>query len=97
MKTTLVVSFALLTAALGGCAVARAGERGAHREAAAEKLREKFQAADTDHDGFLTREEAATGMPRLAAHFDDADSDRDGRLSQAEVGAYVAKLRAERK
>ena len=97
MKTRLFVSILLLSAALGGCLAARAGERGAHREAAAEKLREKFQAADIDHDGFLTRDEAAHGMPRVGAHFDEADTDRDGKLSQAEVGAYVAALRAARK
>ena len=97
MKTTLAVSLVLLVTALGGCAAARAGDRGGRREAAIEKLHEKFQSADADHDGFLSRDEVAKGMPRLAAHFDDADTDRDGKLSQAEVGAYVAKMRAERK
>jgi Ca2+-binding EF-hand superfamily protein len=97
MKTILVLSIVLLATALDGCAMARAGDRGARREAAIEKLHEKFQSADGDHDGFLSRDEAAKGMPRLAAHFDDADTDHDGKLSQAEVGAYAAKMRAERK
>jgi hypothetical protein len=94
MKTILVLLLLLLVTALDE---ARAGDRGARREAAIEKLHEKFQSADADHDGLLSRDEAAKGMPRLAAHFDDADTDRNGRLSQAEVGAYVAKMRAERK
>ena len=34
-----------------------------------EKFTEKFDAADSNHDGFLTREEAAKGMPRIAKTF----------------------------
>lgn len=90
---TAMIALLLVAATLGGCALARAGER---HEAGKEKLHEKFQAADADHDGLLGRDEAAKGMPRLAAHFDEADVDHDGRLSMAEVDAYVAKARAAR-
>lgn len=94
MKATIGVSLVMLTMALGTSC--HAGDRGAHREAAIEKLRAKFQAADTDRDGFLSRDEAAKGMPRIAVHFDEADADHDGKLSQAEVGACAARLRTQR-
>ena len=66
------------------------------REAAIEKLRAKFDAADSNHDGYLSRDEAEKGMPYIAAHFDDVDTDHDGKLSQAEVAAYLVKARAGR-
>jgi|SRR6185312_8143189 len=93
---TATIAMLLAAATLGGCALARAGDRHERREAAIEKLRDKFQAADADHDGFLSHDEVDKGMPRLAAHFDDADTDRDGKLSMTEVGAYVDKARTER-
>jgi len=61
-----------------------------------EKLREKFAAADTDHDGSLSRAEAAAGMPRLAKHFDEIDTDHDGKLTLAEVAAFLKQAHAER-
>jgi len=61
-----------------------------------DKLREKFAAADTDHDGMLSRAEAAAGMPRLAKSFDAIDTDHDGRLSLAEVAAFLKQARAAR-
>ncbi|MEP6483133.1 MAG: EF-hand domain-containing protein [Rudaea sp.] len=62
---------------------------------AGEKLREKFSAADIDHDGSLTRDEAAKGMPHAAKHFDDIDANHDGKLSLQEIAQYLsAKRRA---
>jgi Ca2+-binding EF-hand superfamily protein len=66
------------------------------RSAAAQKLHEKFDAADTNRDGYLSRDEAAKGMPRAAAVFDEIDTDHDGRLTRAEITAYLVKTRAAR-
>lgn len=44
--------------------------------------------ADTDHNGVLSRSEAARGAPRLAAQFDAIDSNRDGQLSPQEIRAW---------
>jgi len=97
MKIVIALSALLLASAtLSGCAAARAGDKSERREARIEKFRGKFQSADTNHDDFLSRDEAANGMPRLAAHFDDADSDHDGKLSMSEAAAYVAQARAQR-
>jgi len=55
----------------------------------ADKVQQRFAAADLNHDGYLSRDEANQGMPRLAAHFDEIDSNHDGRLSGDEIRAYL--------
>jgi Ca2+-binding EF-hand superfamily protein len=62
----------------------------------AEKAHEKFNSADLDHDGLLTKDEAAKGMPRLAKHFDEIDANHDGKLSWQEVSQYAISKRAAR-
>jgi Ca2+-binding EF-hand superfamily protein len=49
---------------------------------------ERFKAADTDGDGRLSKAEAETGMPRLAARFDDLDADKDGALTPEELASH---------
>ncbi|HEX2531299.1 MAG TPA: EF-hand domain-containing protein [Burkholderiaceae bacterium] len=46
-----------------------------------------FAQLDRDHDGFLSREEAA-GSKWLYKRFDRIDADRDNRLSKNELLAY---------
>jgi Ca2+-binding EF-hand superfamily protein len=49
---------------------------------------EKFAAVDANHDGAITREEAAAA-PNLAGKFDEVDADHDGRVLPAELKAYA--------
>ncbi|MEW5903496.1 MAG: EF-hand domain-containing protein [Pseudomonadota bacterium] len=44
-----------------------------------------FDAADTNHDGFLSREEAKDGMPILFDRFDENDANKDGKISKDEI------------
>lgn len=81
-----LVYFACLE--LGGCAMA-----GGHRQQMAQKAEERFAAADANHDGYLSRDEAQSGMPRIAEHFDDIDADHDRQLSKAEILAYLKQRR----
>ena len=55
-----------------------------------EKFNEKFDAADIDHDGFLTRDEAAKSLPHIAKHFDAIDVNHDGKLSRQEIAQFLA-------
>lgn len=72
---------------------ARAEQRRAQCQADPEKCRKdrqarveaRFQRADADHDGALSRAEAEKGMPRLARHFDVIDANKDGVVSRAEL------------
>jgi Ca2+-binding EF-hand superfamily protein len=51
----------------------------------------KFQAADVNHDGKLTLEEAKAGMPRVAEAFDTIDVEKKGYLSLEQIQAFAAK------
>ncbi len=54
------------------------------------KFIEKFNAADANHDGKLTREEADAGMPNVAKDFDKIDTKKSGSVTQKQIGAYYA-------
>lgn len=57
----------------------------------AEAMRQRFKNADTDHDGFLTRDEANKGVPMVARHFDEIDSKHTGKVSLDDVAAYLGR------
>jgi Ca2+-binding EF-hand superfamily protein len=65
-------------------------------EKAGAKMREKFEAADTDHDGLLSRDETAKGFPHLTKHFDEIDANHDGKLSMVEIAQFLRNKRAVR-
>lgn len=88
-----VAALTMLAAATCHAADAPAADRA---EKAGAKLREKFDAADINHDGLLTRDEAAKGLPHAAKHFDEIDANHDGRLSVQEVAQYLRAKRAAR-
>ena len=50
---------------------------------AATFLEQRFNAADTNHDGVLDREEA-NAMPTLKAYFDQVDANKDGKVTLKE-------------
>ena len=66
--------------------------RGAALQAQVErKLRESFEAADAEHRGTLTREQArAAGLGFVANHFEGIDTRRAGRVSFEDVRRYWA-------
>lgn len=66
-------------------------QMGARAEQARAKFEQRFNAADTDHDGTLSREEAKAGMPNVYKHFDEIDTAKRGVVSKEEIGAYLEK------
>lgn len=60
------------------------------------KMRERFDAADIDHDGLLSRDETAKGFPHLSKHFDAIDTNHDGKLSVQEIAVFLRNKRAVR-
>lgn len=66
-------------------AAARAQGRGA--------IKERFEAADTDSSGTISRAEADAGLPQLAERFDEIDADKDGYLDAGEMRAALKKRR----
>ncbi len=57
---------------------------------------ERFAMANTAHDGRLTREQAAAGMPFVAENFDAIDVGRKGFVTLPEVRAFAEYRRDER-
>lgn len=56
----------------------------------ADWMRPRFTKADTDHDGFLTRTEAAA-MPMVAKNFDVIDTRHTGKVSIDDISMFMAK------
>ncbi len=73
----------------------RAGKDG-RKSAVATKFDRLFERADGDGDGALSRGEAQTRLPRVAAKFDRIDKNGDGRLTREEMRAWFAAKRAAR-
>ncbi|WP_417068396.1 EF-hand domain-containing protein [Niveibacterium terrae] len=54
---------------------------------------ERFNQADTNHDGKLSLAEAQAGMPRLAKMFEQIDVKKQGYLTQDDIKAFMASHR----
>ncbi|GAB2586514.1 EF-hand domain-containing protein [Dyella jejuensis] len=55
-------------------------------------LDKNFDAADKNHDGLLSRQEAQAGqVPFIANHFDAIDTTHRGAVSKQEVHDYIAR------
>jgi Ca2+-binding EF-hand superfamily protein len=61
-----------------------------HSKPDPQKIAERFQAADTNHDGKLTLEEAKAGMPRVAAVFSQIDVENKGYVTLEQIQALAA-------
>ncbi|WP_284330249.1 EF-hand domain-containing protein [Dyella flagellata] len=59
----------------------------------AREFEQKFDQANTTHDGKLTLDQAKAGMPRLAEHFDEIDTDHRGYVTLEQVEAYFTSRR----
>jgi hypothetical protein len=58
-------------------------------ERALGQLQTRFAAANTTHDGKLTREQAQAGMPRVAQHFDQIDTQKQGYVTLAQIEDFM--------
>jgi serine/threonine protein kinase len=61
-----------------------------------QELEREFRAADTNGDGYLSKEETAAKFPFLAKEFNRVDTDGDGRLSMQEL-AQAKRAQLERR
>jgi len=55
---------------------------------------ERLRAADTNADGMISRQEAAS-LPRILKNFDAIDANRDGQITAEELRAFHQAQRAE--
>jgi Ca2+-binding EF-hand superfamily protein len=61
-----------------------------HSKPDPQKITARFQAADTNHDGKLTLEEAKAGMPRVAKVFSQIDAENKGYVTLEQIQAFAA-------
>ena len=52
-------------------------------------VRAQFEAADTDGNESLDRDEVAAGMPKLVEVFNEIDTDGNGEMTAAELRSYL--------
>ena len=87
------------TAALILAALALSGNSFAQSNSSAnaatmkQQFMQRFNAADTNGDGKLTREEAKAGMPFVYKHFDEIDKDKKGYVTVEDIAARAAARR----
>jgi Ca2+-binding EF-hand superfamily protein len=96
MRSTLLLMLASAVfgsgLAIAQSTLANAPENASSRKTphALAKFSERFQAADQDGDGALTRAEAETGgISKIANHFERLDANSDGKVSPEEVRALL--------
>ena len=66
-------------------------------EKARTELQKRFDAADTNKDGKLTREEAQAKMPMVYKNFDAIDTGHAGTISLADIEVFLATTKGSRK
>ena len=81
-------SAACVLAAASVGAFAQAATEPAHGRDMAAELKKRFAAADVNHDGLLSREEAKAGMPFVYRNFDQIDTAKTGAVSMAEIATF---------
>lgn len=86
----LVLCIVAATASLAANAqTAQSAPNNARIERMAAQLQSRFAAANTTHDGKLTREQAQAGMPMVAQHFDDIDTQHAGFVTLAQIEDFM--------
>lgn len=70
-------------------ATASPQDAGGRAQQAMAQLTQRFNQADKDHDGKLTRDEAKAGMPRVAEHFDEIDSEHRGYITLGQIQSAI--------
>lgn len=58
-------------------------------EQRAQRMTERFNAADANHDGKLTLDEAKAGMPMVARNFDQIDTAHSGSITLDQLAAFA--------
>jgi len=97
-STLRALSFFLGTLALAAAARAQTPAPNAARlEKARTELQKRFEAADANRDGKLTREEAQAKMPRIYKSFDAIDAGHTGAISLADIESFLVSKKGSRK
>jgi hypothetical protein len=70
-------------------AAAPQGDNPQRMERMMQQLQTRFSTANTTHDGKLTREQAAAGMPLVARYFDEIDTQKANYITLPQIAAFM--------
>jgi hypothetical protein len=85
MKKMIAVLVLCIVSAAALAQSAMSPEGSPRGEHAMQQLQSRFASANTTHDGKLTREQAAAGMPMVAKHFDEIDTQHAGYVTLPQI------------
>ena len=54
-------------------------------------MHQRFESADSNHDGRISREDARDRMPFVYRNFDAIDTEHKGYVTMAQIEAYAAR------
>ncbi len=94
-SSALRTPFILVALVLATTAQAQAANP-ARLEKARSELQKRFEAADANKDGKLTREEAQARMPRIYKNYDAIDASGSGAISLADIEAFFVSKKGSR-
>ena len=57
-------------------------------------MTQRFEQANTTHDGHLTLEQAKVGYKSIVGHFSEIDRDKKGYVTEDDIRAYYKQQRA---
>ena len=97
MKLDNTVIALWLVAALGAGSAAAQTASTPDAQPTRAKITERFAAADANHDGKLTREEAEANMPMVARNFDQIDKGHKGFVTLDDIQAFSRERMAARR
>lgn len=86
-----------LTLAAAVHAQAPGAPNAARLDKARTELQKRFDAADANRDGKLTREEAQAKMPRIYKNFDAIDTAHAGAISLSDIETFLVSKKGSRK
>ena len=87
----------LLLATLVSTAFAQTDDMQAKLQQAKTELEKRFNAADANHDGKLTLDEAKGKMPRVYKNFAAIDTQNNGYVTQEQIEQFAEMKLAEKK
>ncbi|CAG2159609.1 EF-hand domain-containing protein [Cupriavidus numazuensis] len=88
-KMIAVLALCIVSAGASAQSAEMPAAGGPRVERAVQQLQARFASANTTHDGKLTREQAAAGMPMVAKHFDEIDAQRNGYITLPQIEAFM--------
>jgi hypothetical protein len=89
MRKTYSLFLAVLLLPAIAVAAPQSGMNASRTERMLQMLEQKFDTANTSHDGKLTQAQAQAGMPRIAQHFNEIDTNRQGYITLDQIKAFV--------